>query len=175
MTINITVEDGTIVSGANSFVDTAYVLDYAISRGVDLSATDIEIVKSYMLKAADFFLIYDKRWKGDPVVYSQSMPWPRNYVNVRGLEDYYPNNEIPDLVKRAQSQLVLEQSNGIELFITTAPGLPVIKEKIDVIETTYASPVDLCCLDFNQPIIPIINAILAPLLNSGFRLTSKRI
>jgi hypothetical protein len=170
----IVVEDGSIVAGANSYVDVDDCRAYAANRGDTLS--DNDTVATQLFKAMDYLGLYAERWRGllvDETV--QVLSWPRQMVMFNGFSDYFPSTSIPANLIAAQCQLVIEQKNGIELLVSSIPGLPVIREKVDVIETQYASPADLGGIDFSQPTMPLVAALLKPLLNVGFKLTTTRI
>lgn len=175
MAITITPETGSGDNpAANSYVDLDYVRAYAAERRVVLDADD-EIVKSQMIAAMDYLMTYSDQWQGDPVYPGvQPLDWPREGVYI---ETYLvPNTSIPLFLKRAQAQLVVEQKNGAVLLPSTEPGLPVLREKVDVIETEYVNPASIGGVDWTQPNFPLVEAWLAKLLgDDGFTLRSVRI
>lgn len=176
MTITLVVETGSGDNpAANTYVDTDDTIQYAADRGVDLSGVETEALKAMHIKGMDYLLGYDDNWQGDQTFPGvQPQAWPRIGVVLWGVP--LGDEVIPVNLRRAQMQLVIEQHNGLVLNPSVEPGLPVVKEKVDVIETTYASPVSIQGNDFTQPEFPLVEALLEPLLNRGaFSLRSVRI
>jgi hypothetical protein len=159
---------------ANSYDDLTFVRAYAADRRVELDEDD-EVVKGQMIHAMDYLLNYTNRWKGDPVFPGvQPLDWPREGVYIETF--YVPIDSLPVMLKRAQAQLVIEQHNGAILMPSTEPGLPVVKEKVDVIETEYASPVSIGGIDWTQPSFPAVDVLLMKLIEEGgFTLRTVRI
>lgn len=174
MAITLIVEDGSIVTDANTFASVATVREYAELRGVTLPTGD-DAVAVQIIKGMDYILTFSARFKGQLVDEAQPLPFPRDYVRFHGYTEFFPNDEIPPQLIAALGQLCIEQTNGVELLSTSIPGLPVVREKVDVIETEYANPVSLGGLDYTQARMPLVDALLKSLLNSGFSLTTVRV
>lgn len=176
MAISIVVETGSGDNpAANSYATKAEAVEYAANRGTDLSGAAADVIEAMLIKGMDYLLLYSERWKGDPVQPGvQPLDWPRTNV---WIETYnVPDTEIPNMLKRALCQLVIEQHNGLVLLPSSEPGLPIVKEKIDVIETEYASPASIQGRDFSQPDFPQVDILLAKLLrDDGFSLRTVRI
>ena len=147
----LTVEDGTIKSGAESYISASDATTYHTNRG-NTAWTGTDAVKEAALRRAAAFLDgrYRKRWKGvrtSPT--TQAMEWPR--TGVRLVDEftgdwppsqydsenygYLESDTIPQRLKDAQCELALRALAG-EL----APDYngSVIREKVDVLETEYA-------------------------------------
>lgn len=108
----LTVEDGTIVSGANSYVSDSDYTTYAAARGYtigsDASAREIELIK-----AMDYLESYRDEFKGLKVSGSQPLQWPRYSV---WLDTYQlDSNFIPQELKNAQMEAARLISSGIDL------------------------------------------------------------
>jgi hypothetical protein len=140
----LVIEDGTIVTGANSYIDIDGAKEYASSRGVDLG-TDDALTEQRLLNAMDY--LESQNFKGsrtDPD--NQALAWPRIGVIADGRT--YGSNAIPQQLKSAQAQLAIEQFNGVKIFSSTTASAGsdaqvVKREKIDVIETEYMTATDL--------------------------------
>src|SRR3546814_1420651 len=111
----LVIEDGTIVAGANSYIDVPAAKVYASARGVDLG-TDDAVTEQRLLSAMDYLesLSY-KGLRTDPDV--QSLAWPRTGVTFDGRT--FGPNTIPPQLKNAQAQLVIELFNGVIIFAST--------------------------------------------------------
>lgn len=140
--MSIIVEDGTIVTGAESYVTVDSADAYHSSRGnADWSGLD-QVKEAALRKAASFLDGYYRgRWKGyrvDPL--NQRMEWPRESVCVDDVQSSIygalclPSNVIPDRVKDAQCELALRAMSS-----DLAPDIDgnIARERIDVIETEY--------------------------------------
>lgn len=132
----IVVEDGSLdETGANSFISLADFKAYAASRGLTLPAD--ATVESYLVKAADYINSYSDRFIGALVDRDQPMAWPRDDVVIEGWE--WEPNEIPRQVVSLQCALTVELVNGQDIY-NPASALPVVREKVDVIEVEYTNP-----------------------------------
>lgn len=151
------VEDGSIVSGANSYVTVAEIEAYAGLRGIVYP--DPTKIEMYAIQAMDYLetLAY-KGVQVDPD--TQPLQWPRKNVVVNGRT--LPNDKIPNGIKNAQMQLCIYLVQGISLFETGTGGQFVTREKIGPIETEYSEAVFMS--QGGAPIIPLAEALLSPYL-----------
>lgn len=171
----LVIEDGSIVSGANTYVGLDTARTYAEDRGFELSDDD-DTVTVQLFKSMDYLATFSQRWLGVPVASDQPLAWPRSQVILPGTVAYFPEDEIPPNLIAAQCQLVIEQQvNGIDLIPSSLPGLPVIREKVDVIETEYANPQMVGGIDWTRPNMPLVDALLKTLLQRGFSVRTRRI
>lgn len=109
----ITVEDGSGVADANSYIDVTYLDTYAANLGLTLPAAT-ETKETYLLVAMEYLEWYTDNWLGSKAVGTNSLPWPRDDVWLEGFE--LDDDEIPELLKKAQAQLVVEQEAGVALW-----------------------------------------------------------
>ena len=84
----IVVEDGTIVSGANSYVSEADLTTYATDRGVTLSTSTAVL----LILAMDYVESLD--FIGYQYTEDQALSWPRTEAKKDGIY-WYDSNEIP--------------------------------------------------------------------------------
>lgn len=115
MAITITVEDGSIVADANSYIDQTYFRAFTVERGVDHSATADDVIAAALIEAMDLLDSYAERFAG--ARYDESTPqeleWPRSgYYRSGAAIDY---TAIPNAVKKCQAQLAFDHINGIDL------------------------------------------------------------
>jgi hypothetical protein len=168
----LVLEDGTGVVTANSYVAIADVRTFATDRGIDLSALSDAAVTAFILKATDYLETFAMLFVGNPNSVTQGLSFPRaNIVNADGSS--FPNTgaaSIPLALKNAQCQLCLEQNNGVTLLPTVdhnTDGGFIIREKVDVLETTYSEKIGTS----RQPLMPSVERWLNNLLTkrpSGF-------
>lgn len=164
------IEDGTIVALANSYVTLTEARDFALARGVTLSAVDATL-EPLVIKAMDFLESLRNTYQGTKVSKAQRLQWPRVDVTVDGFD--VDETEIPTVLKDAQCQLIMDVTAGLDLLPNT-DGREVIKEKIDVLETEYAPSAN----GTPSPIFTKAMALLECLLDtgaSGVFLTTARI
>lgn len=160
----LVIENGSLVSGAVSFVTVAEARAYASVRAFTVPAEDAEgdlELEAALVGAADFLESLRGQFKGELVSPgTQALQWPRTGVVFEGYE--LPDDEIPAPLKNAQCQLAIEVVNGLDLM-PTGDGREVIKEKVDVIEVEYAEGAG----GNPQPIPTKARALLAPLLKTS--------
>lgn len=161
----ITIEDGTGVADAVSYVTAAEARTYASARGVTLSAVDAE-VEALLVKAGDYLLSVESRFKGTRTTSVQRLPFPRSGVYLHG--DYYlGENTIPVALKEAQIQLAID-AQTVDLQ-PTQDGLSVTREKIGPIETEYSTASGSTSPSFRKAL-----DLLSPLFKDGGRMTLQR-
>ena len=105
--MSIIVEDGTVVSGANSYVTVSELEDYAELRGNSITL-DKEIV---LIKAMDW--IEEQLYKGDKLLCDQVLEWPRVNVIIRRC-CFVESNEIPTALKQFQMSVAVGISEGFD-------------------------------------------------------------
>lgn len=108
MAITITVEDGSIVADANSYVDPeeTFAIDYfeAHLHATTWTGADLEEQKAAVVQATrtiDSLL----KWQGRKVQYDQPREWPRYGVRVDGW--ILETNEIPRRLREATLEMAM--------------------------------------------------------------------
>ena len=128
----LVIEDGTQVTGSNTYVSDAEYVAYAAARGKtigsDGTAREIELIK-----AMDYLEGYRDRFKGDKVAFDQSLQWPRTGVWIDGSQK--DSDDIPQELKNAQMEAAII-TNATEL-LQQGEVKDVQSEKVDVIERSY--------------------------------------
>lgn len=173
MAITITVEDGTGVANANSYVSVADVKAYAEQRGVTLPSTDDEIA-AMIVKATDYLESFACKYQGKKTDCAQSLQWPRTCV-VMCCEDF-PTNQIPKQLKSAQCSAVLIQNEGLVLQPNVTAADYVVEETVGPITTKYANPIQAGI----SATFTALDALLEPLFfascgQSSFALRTTRV
>ena len=124
-----TVEDGTGVVGANSYVSVAYADEFFSDRGnSEWQGTDA-VKQSLLIEATDYIeMVYGRRFIGEMADTAQALSWPRS-----GTDDYldsaYAADEIPTVLKRACCRYALQSLISGPLAPTPVvdeTGLPVV-------------------------------------------------
>lgn len=102
----IVVEDGSVVTNANSYVSEAELSTYADTRGITISDSDRE---KWLILAMDYLETLD--FIGRKQLETQELQWPRDRVYI----DRYLLDEgvIPDELKNAQMHLATSIAQGI--------------------------------------------------------------
>lgn len=172
MAVDIIVEDGTNVANANSYASVADLTAFADQRGINLPV-GADPQARLLIKAMDYLVLYGDQWKGTITYDVQALPFPRQDIWV-GFEEL-DDTSIPAGLKTAQLHLAALAAAGVDLSPTTEAGLPIILEKVGPLTTQYASPALLAGQNWTKPDFPVVDALLAPLLNRGFGLTTVRI
>lgn len=147
----IVVEDGSIVSGANSYITSAQLTTYASERGVTFTG-DPEIL---IHKSMDYFESLD--FIGEIYQETQPLQWPRVQGVIDGYEIDY--NEIPAEVTQAQLAIAMAIGEGYGPLQNV--DRQVSREKVDVIEVEYSTG------SMASTFSPTIQAKLRKLIKSG--------
>lgn len=172
MAIVITVEDGTGVALANSFVSVADARAYATNRGVVFIGDD-DAIAAMLIRASDYIEAQECLFQGDRTAPDQSLTWPRTEVVLNG--DDFPSNAVPKSLISAQIQLAMAINAGFDLQPNISPQDYVKREKVGPIETEYADPLAVGIM----PTFTAVNALLAPLFGqcatSKFALRTLRV
>lgn len=136
--MTITVEDGTIVSGANSYVTVSELETYASERGVTLNASTEGDKEVLLIKAMDYIgAKYGDRFKGTKVSRTQPLHWPRAGVYIDGY--LQPSNEIPRNLEYGQLAAAVEADSGTDLLPN--PTAPIKRERVEgAVEVEYFNP-----------------------------------
>lgn len=163
------VEDGTIVPGANTYIDRAFYIAYAASRGVVVlsdNTADVEVIKGMDYLETQRF-VGDRIQDGLPVpcgpidsaLPEQPCAWPRKGIY---QFDDRPNavHIIPNNLKRAQAQVALDVHNGFNPFVNIPAGKTVISEKIGPLSRTYSEGRAI-------PLMPVALGLLRGLVLTG--------
>ena len=129
----IIIEDGTIVSGANSYNSRADYIAYAILLGVTIADTvDADV---QLISATEFMESKRDSYKGELVERDQYLAFPRYNVVLEGF--YWSDEEIPRQVKLCQMAIALDINEGNDPY-----NPPIIrtrkKEKVEgAVEVEY--------------------------------------
>lgn len=164
----LTIEDGTGVPNADSFVTLAEVRAFAAARGKGVSEND-EVLEGQIRSAHDYLVAREQRLQGQRTNEEQTLPFPRSGVTLYGrtVED----NVIPTTLKNAICMLVIENQTTEDLM-PTGDGKVVVSEAVGPISTTYAVSGTASA----QPVFPKVDAYLQPLyLNSFGGLAAVRV
>lgn len=167
----LVIENGQVVANANSYVEVSELRAYATARGVTLPVADADVEK-FLIKAADYLGSFEQQYRGVRQSEAQELSWPRAGAFVNGFE--VADDAIPKLLKKAQMQAAVEIFNGFDP-LTSTDGRFVKREKVDVIETEFATPQELAGEVSSTVELPAVASLLQPLLRDGGALRSVRV
>lgn len=125
--MTITVEDGSIVTGANSYASEAELTAFALARGVTL----VKTVEQLLIESMDY--TESLNFQGAKATKDQDLQWPRTGVYIDNFT--VGTREIPKELINAQltTCIAIDQGNAPNAVLTSG----VKREKVDVIETEY--------------------------------------
>lgn len=160
--MSITVEDGSIVAGAESYQTVAGADTYHSNRGnTSWAALATPAKEQALRKATDYMTqAYRSRWKGFRVDTNQALDWPRAYVYINdyAISEEVSSTTIPSEIKAACSELALRASTE-ELAADLDPA--VTSEAIGSLSVSYAAGTS------QVKTYRAIDMILKPYLKSG--------
>jgi hypothetical protein len=158
--VAITVEDGSVVTGANSYATVVATKAFAAERGIDLPAVDADIEK-LLINAMDYLEGLRSEYQGSKTAKTNPLQWPRSGVVVDGF--VVDTDEIPTCLVQAQMQLACDCYELGDLA-PVGDGRVVVKERVEgAVEIGYADHGD----SNPQPQLTAAMKLLEPLLNSG--------
>ena len=171
MALTLIIEDGSIVTNANSYASLVQIKAYATQRNIVLPDDDDAVV-ALATQAMDYLEGFELRWKGDrasPLL--QALSWPRTNVYLFGIANgMWPTNGIPSKLITAQCYLTTVAS--VTDLYAVQDSRAITKEVIGPLETDY----DVKTGATLQPVMPQLTALLAQLIRSGgSALTSVRL
>jgi len=123
----IIVEDGSIVTNANSYVSEAELAAYVAARNITLTGTAAVL----LIQAMDY--IESLQFQGIKTTRDQGLQFPRAYVEIDGY--ILDSHTIPKELKNGLMQTAIAIDEGNDPL---APLTQKVKlEKVDVIEVEY--------------------------------------
>ena len=157
--MTLIVEDGSIVTGAESYISVSDASNYHTVRGnTAWAALTTDALREAALRRATDYMrqAYRSRWQGYKVNEDQALDWPRYDVVVEGYA--IDSDIVPTEIKNACAELALKAS-AAELNPDLTQG--VLSEQVGSIQVTYdkASP------QFTR--YRAIDALLSPYLKAG--------
>lgn len=170
----LTIENGTGVAGATSYISVADARAYAAARGLTLPAADAA-VEVLLTDALDYIEALRMEFQGVKTAKANALQWPRTGVMLDGYA--LDVDEIPDVIPNAQAQLACDAYGGgtaLDLMPVGA-GREVIRESVEgAVEVEYAPS----GTTNPQPQLTRARALLEPLLKGrggGIRWESVRV
>lgn len=157
-----TVEDGTGVVDANSYVTVAELRTYAADRGITLPSADTS-VEYLLVKAADH--LETMRFIGSVETTDQGLKFPRLVTDPYGTAT---STGVPAEIKKAQKMCAIEaQTGALDVAARTSKYK---RTKIDQIYVEYRDAFEVA---FGFA-FPAVDAVLEPwLLNNGRTITVR--
>lgn len=156
-----TVEDGTGVPGANSYIAVAFADDYWADRGDTTWAALTTAEKESLLIRASSFLdaAYYQHYRGQRKTQEQGLAWPR--TGVTDCDGFaVADNVVPLPVQKATAELALKANSTAELMPDSSTTGQVIEETVDVLTVRYSDKWRAS----SQVVYRMADALLAPLL-----------
>lgn len=110
------VEDGTVVASAESYLSVSAADTYFAAHGAPATWTGATSVKENALRMATQYLdaVYGGRWRGDRFDDDQVLDWPRENVEIDGVE--VEETPLPRVLREACAELAhrhLTETNGL--------------------------------------------------------------
>jgi len=140
----LTVEDGTLVTDANSYLSLAdakefledYYGEYDSQAAAFLGYSEERQELILRQAAYDLDRKFRKLWKGFKRTQTQSLDWPR--VDVQDEDDYdIPETSIPRRLQRAQCEVAKRLAASVAIFEDRERGGRIKSEKVDSIAISY--------------------------------------
>lgn len=151
----ITVEDGTGVTGANSYISVVNAQAYATERGLAVTVTEASLIR-----ACDYLESLRAQYQGVKTDEDQALQWPRYGAYLDGSS--IDSDEIPDILPKAQAQLACDILAGTDIM-PSSDGREVLSEAVEgAVSVTYAPT----GVGVAQPALTAARALVDPLLST---------
>ena len=173
--MTLTVEDGSVVAGANSYVSVADMEAWAEARNIDLLAVyaatrkiteptgddATAAIEGLLINAMDYLESLRGEYQGMKTAKDNPLQWPRSSVIIDGwsLDD----DEIPDCLVQAQMRLAYDCAALGDLTPVGDGRVIIHDEVVGAVVTKYADHGN----SNPQPQLTAARALIAPLLKSG--------
>lgn len=156
----LTKEDGSIVSGANTFASLAEIRSFASARGVTMPADDaaLEVIAT---KAMDYLISKESRFMGKRVSAVQTLPFPRTGIRLNGYA--VEPTTIPGALVSAQCALCMAIKDTDLMPVNKGVG-SIKRRKVGDLETEYTGT----GLSYSTPSSPLVDSFLLPFYSSSF-------
>lgn len=165
--MSLIVEDGSNVSGAESYCSVADATTYHANRGnaawALLSATQQE---QALRKATGYMLqVYRLRWQGFRQYNPQALDWPRTYVPIPDVISgygrftaYVPYSTVPNDIKNACAEFALRAAAG-----------DLLADMTQMVEHEEVGPIKVSYNKYSPQRVryPAIESMLRPYLVEG--------
>ena len=106
--MSLIVEDGTIVANANSYVTTAYAINYLAERGLSFTDETESYLEELAVQAKDW--LEQQSFIGIRATRDQVLQWPRDYVCIDGFD--YLRANIPSYLLYSQVEVMYAIDSG---------------------------------------------------------------
>ena len=164
--MTLTVEDGTIVAGANTYLTEAEANIILADFGYTLTPATAE---ADLRTAAQYLESFRESYQGMKVDSTQALQWPRNGVVIDCFD--IASTTIPNEVKYAQALAAYENGLGNKLQANTNGQTIIEKTVVGAVSVKYAdSGQDSGQLNFSQ-----IDSYIQPLLENAGQLVVSRL
>ena len=151
------VENGSIVSGSNSYVSLADANKYLADRAKDAILSD-----GLLLQGADYVNSLRRRYRGyklQPA--TSSMQFPRDYLFFD--DQFFPNDTIPDIVIYAQIEAAIAFVNNQDPYRTITDQV-IRRERAEGFEREYDTQSNPAPPTYD---LKRVMSLLYPLLNDN--------
>lgn len=180
MAVTLVVEDGSIVDGANTFVDVAGAREFAECRGLGLAADDGVLIQ-HLVRSMDYIESRRCDLQGCKADVNQALQFPRKGLVYEGKTIADPDTGDPWFMPKElvgiQTQLAIEINAGTPLY-PVGPNSesnfqsgPITEETIGPLTVKYSdrhvSASGVSGTGGEPNIIPSVESLLEPLLESS--------
>lgn len=125
--MTLTVEDGSLVTSANSYVSVVDAEAYATARGLTFTADTEQL----LVQAMDY--LEQQNFIGIKYTDTQALQWPRSYVYIDTYLFAY--DDIPQQLINAQVEIALAIDAGFSPLSNITPSIK--RKKLDTLEIEY--------------------------------------
>lgn len=162
--MDIVVETGAGVVGANSYNSLDEIVSFASSRGLDLPCEDDKL-KPLAFRAMDYIESFSSRFRGERVLTTQSLSWPRVGAYVHCIEVL--STSLPKELKEAHIRTMVGLHAGFDPWQKFKVEPYVTEKTIGPMRIRYSKPGDFDGPAYRPSRLPDVDALMSNLLKDG--------
>lgn len=156
--MNLVVEDGTGVPGANSYASADDLFVFAADRGITLPQ-DVGAVEALLVQAMDYIEMFSLRYSGAQTLMSQTLAFPRTVTTLSGSKDL----GVPDNVRKAQMVAAIA-AKDVNLLPLPSQTANAVQKTIGPITIKYEDGHS----QGSMALLPQVDTLLRPYFSGGF-------
>lgn len=145
MTSALVPEDGSNVTGANSYATLTQIRAYALSRGITITAVDAD-ADILAIKAMDYIESFRNRFKGVKTYLDQVLQFPRASYRDSGLgiwidDIQIADDEIPQELINIQCETVMAINAGVDFKNYNQKQKFIVEQKVGPLSQKFSESI----------------------------------
>lgn len=173
MASTLVIEDGTNVTGANSYATLTQLRAYALARGITISAVD-STADILAIKAMDYIESFRDKFQGVKTYLDQLLQFPRASFRDSGLgiwidDIQIADDEIPQILINIQCETAMAINAGVDFKNYNQQQKFIIQQKVGPLEQRFSENIGTSNNVTVTSIRNMLEVLFNPMQNSVYR------